>query len=43
MWTSAQLELVGDDTPLYDLDLAMTGPRSRVRDPLYGLGDFRDL
>lgn len=43
MWTSAQLELVGDDTPLYALDLAMTGPRRRVRDPLRGLGDFRDL
>lgn len=43
MWTSTQLELVGVDTPLYALDLAMTGPRSRVRDPLYGLGDFRDL
>ena len=43
MWTSTQLEHVGVDTPLYALDLAFTHPRPRVRDPLTGLGDFRDL
>jgi len=43
MWTSTQLDLVGVDTPLYALDLAFTRPRRRVRDPLPGFGDFRDL
>lgn len=43
MWTSARLELVGEDTPLYALDLAFSRPRARVRDELSGLGDFRDL
>lgn len=43
MWTSTQLDLVGVDTPLYALDLAFTRPRPRVRDPLSGVGDFRDL
>lgn len=44
MWTSAQIDLVGVDTPLYALDLAFRGDRRRrSRDRLSGVGDFRDL
>ncbi len=42
-WTSPQLEHIGVDTPLYALDMALVGPRPRSRDPLGGIGDFRDL
>jgi len=43
MWTSTQLDHVGVDTPLYALDLAFSSKRPRTRDPLSGVGDFRDL
>lgn len=42
-WSSHQLEVVGDDTPLYSFDMALVDPYAEGPESRDDLGDFADL